>query len=431
MPQNNIIIKQAKVNMNKYIEQLIEQFDESKKRIVSQEEAMYIIKGTNPDEIDFEEVENYIYGERTPLSEILGIDKSSLPDDSLLDDKQVETLALECEELWNCYNFYADFPENVPPRLRYRKFRESWDEPSMYMSSGHSHFEFCNYDKEECPFPEYCNKCSELEEEYKLYENPVQPGDTISDFIEKQGVTDGPGRVKVLKEKIKDFDHAKCIPGIHNYCDRWCERCQFTGNCTVFLFEKDISESNQQSNGNDFLDYLSLMFEATGEILSEQMNKFNVEFHEIVPPHPDFMHIDHPLVKFSAGYSEKVNNWYRSGCFDVINKENQNEINCEATEVILWYHLFITAKLERACLDFKDFEEFEEYDGAQYDSNGSAKIAMIAIKRSIAAWGLLLEKHLNHEDEIYSFLKILGELLGKTKTAFPDAECFIRPGLDE
>ena len=28
------------------------------------------------------------------------------------------------------------------------------------------------------------------------------------------------------------------IPGIYNYCDRWCERCPLTARCRVFAMEE-------------------------------------------------------------------------------------------------------------------------------------------------------------------------------------------------
>jgi len=39
-----------------------------------------------------------------------------------------------------------------------------------------------------------------------------------------------------LKQSVKDPD---CIPGIYNYCDRWCERCAFTSRCLTFKQSKE------------------------------------------------------------------------------------------------------------------------------------------------------------------------------------------------
>ena len=41
-------------------------------------------------------------------------------------------------------------------------------------------------------------------------------------------------------------DNPNFISGIHNYCDRWCERCQFTSRCAVYAIEQadpDIDDS--------------------------------------------------------------------------------------------------------------------------------------------------------------------------------------------
>ena len=31
----------------------------------------------------------------------------------------------------------------------------------------------------------------------------------------------------------------KLIPGIYNYCDRWCERCPFTSRCMVYAMGEE------------------------------------------------------------------------------------------------------------------------------------------------------------------------------------------------
>src|SRR5262245_15112436 len=49
--------------------------------------------------------------------------------------------------------------------------------------------------------------------------------------------------------KRRDLDrlarNPKLIAGIYNYCDRWCERCQFTDRCLNYAME----EENRQSGG--------------------------------------------------------------------------------------------------------------------------------------------------------------------------------------
>ena len=51
-----------------------------------------------------------------------------------------------------------------------------------------------------------------------------------------------------------------------------------------------------------------------------------------------------------------------------------------------------------------------EDDEDQNDSNGSAKIALIALDRLIASWSVLMENVMNHQDEILKFLIRLAEV---------------------
>ena len=60
----------------------------------------------------------------------------------------------------------------------------------------------------------------------------------------------------------------------------------------------------------------------------------------------------------------------------------------DAVEVIRWYQHLIHARLMRAVRG--ELEERSEFpDEFPKDSDGSAKVALIAIDRSIAAWGTI------------------------------------------
>ncbi|MDB5210640.1 MAG: hypothetical protein JWQ30_1467, partial [Sediminibacterium sp.] len=38
------------------------------------------------------------------------------------------------------------------------------------------------------------------------------------------------------------------ISGIHNYCDRWCERCTFTNRCSIYEDPGDVSPEERDLN---------------------------------------------------------------------------------------------------------------------------------------------------------------------------------------
>jgi hypothetical protein len=94
----------------------------------------------------------------------------------------------------------------------------------------------------------------------------------------------------------------------------------------------------------------------------------------------------------------------------------------EVVEVIRYYQYAITVKLSRAITSRENIAK---------DSDGSAKIALIEIDRSINAWSELLKYF---EDEKKGILKIINHLKQIREIAekeFPTARSFIRPGFDE
>src|SRR5207253_1305522 len=73
----------------------------------------------------------------------------------------------------------------------------------------------------------------------------------------------------------------------------------------------------------------------------------------------------------------------------------------DAVEIIRWYQYQIYVKLARA-LSGKD-EEREESAGYPSNADGSAKVVLIGVQNSLAAWARLRE-HLSGNDSILDML---------------------------
>lgn len=65
------------------------------------------------------------------------------------------------------------------------------------------------------------------------------------------------------------------------------------------------------------------------------------------------------------------------------------------------------------------------------DSDGSAKVALIAIDRSIAAWGVMRKHFPERENNMLDILVHLDRLRKGVEKTFPNARAFIRPGFDK
>ena len=102
----------------------------------------------------------------------------------------------------------------------------------------------------------------------------------------------------------------------------------------------------------------------------------------------------------------------------------------EMVEIIHWYQHFIYVKLMRAVRGTLGNAE-EEWGDFPKDSDGSAKVALIAIGRSMAAWGHMRQFFLSHQDQIMDIIVLLERLRNRTETIFPEARKFVRPGFDE
>lgn len=99
------------------------------------------------------------------MSEIFSISKEALPEENLFDDIQVKQLTKKVERLWNAYHFFADFPNAVQPREKYRLMRDKWDCDVKLASRGETHIEFCHHGPGNCQFKGYCTICSDLKDE--------------------------------------------------------------------------------------------------------------------------------------------------------------------------------------------------------------------------------------------------------------------------
>jgi hypothetical protein len=103
----------------------------------------------------------------------------------------------------------------------------------------------------------------------------------------------------------------------------------------------------------------------------------------------------------------------------------------DSVEVIRWYQLQMYVKLRRALHGAHDEATDEDWDDYPKDSDGSAKVSLIGMDRSISAWGKIITYFPDEEDSILGIMAHLDRLRRRTETEFPEARAFVRPGFDE
>jgi len=169
---------------------------------------------------------------------------------------------------------------------------------------------------------------------------------------------------------------------------------------------------------------------------------------------------EHPLSLSARHYAQMVQQWFKEEFAveenvhdDITGKAHSAEEDIgvtDAIEVIRWYQFFIAAKTYRALMGLEDIgdeevsdinvdpfsdDDFDDEDvllaAACHDSDGSAKIALIAIDRSLSAWRLMQNALPEKTESTVPMLIELEKLRRGIEQIFPRARDFVRPGFDE
>ncbi len=262
------------------------------------------------------------------------------------------------------------------------------------------------------------------------------------------------------------------IPGIYNYCDRWCERCIYIDRCMNYAmgkeFERELDADKRREKSleenKDFWEQVNKTVEEAAELIDEEMpleaeDAFSFFGDEDIEEDDEEAIEDrkkirektknHVISKVSLKYEEAVHKWFEdrkkilkiehseekyslSVTYPEITEEKILKSISESIEVVMWYHIQIWVKLQRALSGyFEEIEEpylFEDFPIKDYD--GSAFVVLMGIDRSIGAWNNLSSKVLPERDSIKPMLRMLLWLRPEVEKMFPKARTFVWPSED-
>lgn len=241
----------------------------------------------------------------------------------------------------------------------------------------------------------------------------------------------------------------EAIPGIFNYCDRWCERCPLTSRCHLFAEE---AQSRQAGTDDSRLwEQLAQSFAKAEAIIRAHVEESGGDWDAFVreaentPPQEAQLSLEEEaLLQASRQYISAAHTWFstRSAWFEQWNEQlnQQAELGIdvqaqaqrinEAVEVIQWYQFMVSTKTQRALQGQHDAWLMEEFP-IQNDANGSARLALLAIVRSIAAWETIRQEMPDETDTILDLLLVLSRIQKTLEQRFPQVGAFVRPGFDE
>ena len=248
------------------------------------------------------------------------------------------------------------------------------------------------------------------------------------------------------------------IEGIYNYCDRWCERCGFTQRCGIYKQGDKLPMEDVDKKNRAFQERLSKNIDQANALLRNAAIDAGIDLEATQARIDDHIRRSteiqmkleqHPLTALSMEYSIIGSHWLKTqpGMLDRLenlktqltlgvetNDSAQRETHLikESLATIHWYLDFIHDKLSRALSGkFSALEWKDSSDERQRDHNGSAKIAIIAIDRSIEAWSGIFSILPAEEDHFLKVLSMLERLKKLLMAEFPLASSFLRPGFDQ
>jgi hypothetical protein len=242
------------------------------------------------------------------------------------------------------------------------------------------------------------------------------------------------------------------ISGIYNYCDRWCERCPLTSRCLVYATEKEDDDSSQTHDlTNDaFWRKLGSIFQETRDMIAEWAREAGIDLNKVDDEDDPAQRkrrrqqVDnHPLARAGKKYANDASDWFRE-LDQTVEISDMRTTDCraepefepaerfeDAREVIQWYQYQIAVKTMRALSGRLDEAIATDNTDCLKDSDGSAKVALIGIDRSSAAWRLVQLSLPERAASIVPLILQLERLRQRIEKAFPDARDFVRPGFDE
>jgi hypothetical protein len=197
--------------------------------------------------------------------------------------------------------------------------------------------------------------------------------------------------------------------------------------------EKFSDPETRDIRNEAFWKKLSEVFRETLELMEEAGKKWGIDLKNLDSGQEDEATAEneegvanHVISRAARNYAAIVEDWFKGKgelfFFKTAAGADESIAIEEALEVIRWYQYFIAPKVMRAIGGCRE--------GLEADSNGSAKIALIGIDRSIGAWGVIPRYNRFYQESVLEIISLLKLLRQAVKETFPGAESFVRPGLD-
>lgn len=216
------------------------------------------------------------------------------------------------------------------------------------------------------------------------------------------------------------------ILGIYNYCDRWCETCRFTSRCRVFAdgAEREAMATPELKTMRDTPPHPSDVRQGPGW-LEDILADIDIDKIDQLPLPPK-----EPAMPANFRRVAALSEAYCDHAWAVVESTAAGKTlpNDDPISIILWFAPLIASKTRRALSGLNSFDGDREFPP---DHEGSAKVALLGIDRSMLAWAEARRRGSVSAEHSARFIGELHLLSAEMEELIPLARAFIRPGFDE
>lgn len=199
---------------------------------------------------------------------------------------------------------------------------------------------------------------------------------------------------------------------MHYFCDNRCWRCSQSAVCSVFAkWSPRDQSSGIHTPGLRVASVMAVSLEVTLDALvaSETVGSLGKLSAAVAPKAVELSEADHELIKLGAAYAQLA--------YLFLRRDGRTTDAAARLDETL---ATVASKTFRAVTSVT---EEDDATGAQCDSNGSAKVALLLIAESRLAWATF-------GSDAHEFLELLRQLEVALTTRFPAAMSFVREGFD-
>jgi hypothetical protein len=215
------------------------------------------------------------------------------------------------------------------------------------------------------------------------------------------------------------------IPGVHHFCDEWCQYCPNTRRCLGFRCTDEFRKQRRRPlNAPTFASMEeAVTFTRELAVLDGSPTEELDAILSNAPGRSGLSTAD-PLASVAWEYAATAAFLFTAHTMAMIG-DGPRAGGPLPEEIVLWHHLRIYTKLVRALISR---ERARDGDHRTEDSNGCAKLVLVSIARSrVALTSLRSDTDASGLDPL---IALLDDLERGIDERFPLARAYVRVGLD-